>query len=152
MWHRPRAVVALSLAALAPLLASASAPAADGGTLTVSVTGLRSARGQVLACATTVPRGFPDCTRDASAHHLIVPATGTVTLEFGRLPPGRYAVSLLHDENGNGRADMMLMIPREGFGFSRDAAVSFGPPKFDKAAFELGTGEVRQTIRMRYMF
>ena len=33
---------------------------------------------------------------------------------------------------------MALMLPREGFGFSRDAAVAFGPPRFGKAAFAVG--------------
>jgi uncharacterized protein (DUF2141 family) len=44
------------------------------------------------------------------------------------------------------------MIPREGFGFSRDARVRFGPPKFGEAAFEVVPG-ARETlvIRMRYM-
>jgi len=65
--------------------------------------------------------------------------------------PGRYAVSLFHDENANGKLDKMVMIPREGFGFSRDAPVHFGPPSFSAAAFDVGAMPVRQAIRMRYM-
>jgi len=66
--------------------------------------------------------------------------------------PGTYAIALLHDENENDRIDRLLgLVPREGFGFSRDARVSFGPPHFEDAAFDVGTAEVSQTIRMRYM-
>ena len=131
-----------------PFLASATGI----GSVEVSVSGLRSAKGQVLACLTAKPKGFPDCRLDSAARKLAVPAGGTVTLLFKGLPPGSYAVSLLHDENGNGKADMTLMIPREGFGFSRDAAARFGPPKFSAAAFDVGADEVSVPIRMRYMF
>ncbi len=154
MRDRSRYLGALILAAGAPLLASAT-PVPEGS-LSISVTGLRSARGQVLACLTTDTRAFPDCSHDAAAVKLAVPASGpasgVVEFDFGRVAPGRYAVSLLHDENGNGKADMVLMIPREGFGFSRDAPVRFGPPRFEKAAFEVAKAELRQTLRMRYMF
>ena len=131
-----------------PFLASATGT----GSVEVSVSGLRSAKGQVLACLTAKAKGFPNCRLDPAARKLAVPAGGAVTLLFKGLPPGSYAVSLLHDENGNGKADMTLMIPREGFGFSRDAAARFGPPKFSAAAFDVGADEVSVPIRMRYMF
>ena len=132
-----------------PLLASA-APG-DTGEVTVVVSGLRSGSGQVLACLTTQAKGFPDCRRDPAARKLAVPASGPVTLRFVALPPGHYAVSLLHDENGNGRADMVLMLPREGFGFSRDAAVRMGPPKFAAAAFAVDGAMVTMPVRIRYI-
>jgi uncharacterized protein (DUF2141 family) len=127
----------------------ASAPGAD---VRVTVTGLRSASGQVLACLTAQPSGFPDCTHDATAKKLAVRAGTTVELDFGPVAPGNYAVSLVHDENANGRMDKMLMMPKEGYGFSRDAAVRMGPPSFAAAAFAVGDAPVHQTIHMRYMF
>ncbi|WP_369426121.1 DUF2141 domain-containing protein [Croceibacterium aestuarii] len=117
----------------------------------MTVIDLRSAKGLVQACLTANPRRFPDCTGDSHAYSLTVPAGPEVHLDFGQIPAGRYAIALLHDENGNGRADKTLMIPREGFGFSRDAAVHMGPPKFAAAAFEVGGRAVEQTIRMRYL-
>ncbi len=153
MRHRSRAVCALKrkaiLLACLPALVGAAPPGAD---VSVTVTGLRSAKGQVLACLTTGKRGFPDCTHDPAARHLILPAANGMKLDFGPVPPGLYAVSLLHDENGNGKADMLLIMPREGFGFSRDAPVRFGPPSFAAAAFNVGDQPVQQAIRMRYMF
>lgn len=133
-----------------PLLVSA-APL-ETGSVTVTVGGLRSTKGKVLACLTTHARGFPDCRHDPAARKLAVAAGRPVTLLFGDLPPGRYALSLLHDENGNGKADMTLMIPREGFGFSRDAAARFGPPKFAAAAFVVGDAPVSIAVHMRYIF
>ena len=149
MRHRPRAFGALALSGAAVALVGAAAPAAD---VRVTVTGLRSHKGLVQACLTDDPRSFPDCGADKTAHTLTVPASGEVVLDFTGVAPGRYAIALLHDENGNGRADMALaMIPKEGFGFSRDAPVRMGPPKFAAAAFEIARDDVRQTIRMRYL-
>lgn len=112
---------------------------------------MRSAKGQVLACLTTRADAFPDCGKDPLARKLTVPANEAARLDFGTVPQGRYAVSLIHDENGNGKLDTRLMIPREGYGFSRDAAVRMGPPSFRSAAFDVGGEPVHLTIRMRYL-
>ncbi|MFM9936478.1 MAG: DUF2141 domain-containing protein, partial [Novosphingobium sp.] len=60
-------------------------------------------------------------------------------------------VALFHDENGNGRMDKMLMVPREGYGFSRDAPIQFGPPKFGAASFPVGIAQVHTEIHVRYL-
>ncbi|MES2493810.1 MAG: DUF2141 domain-containing protein [Pseudomonadota bacterium] len=142
------APAALAVSAAALIGASLPAPL-----VSVSVTGLRSGKGTVMACLTGDPHTFPDCQRDPAAHRLIVPAdAGGVVLDFGAVVPGSYALSLFHDENGNGRLDTVMLMPREGFGFSRDAKVRFGPPKFTAAAFAVEGAAQRQTVRMRYMF
>lgn len=114
---------------------------------------LRNDQGVVRACLTNAADHFPKCTDPTESHNLVRDAAGTVTLRFEDVKPGRYAVALLHDENDNGRADLAaLMIPKEGFGFSRDAKVRFGPPKFREAAFDVNPGSTeRLVIRMRYM-
>ena len=43
-------------------------------------------------------------------------------------------------------------FPREGFGFSRNPAVRFGPPRFSAAQFTLASDAETQQIRMRYIF
>jgi uncharacterized protein (DUF2141 family) len=130
------------------LLAGAGQP---GGEVSLTVTGLRSDKGQVLICLTREARAFPDCSDSKDARSAIVPATRPQAT-FANLPQGRYAISVLHDENGNGRADKTLgLIPREGFGFSRDAPVRMGPPKFEQAAFDIEGQGVSQSIRMRYL-
>lgn len=150
MRHRPGPLAALSLP-VAALLLGGVAPA--GQDVSVVVSGLRSDRGMVLACLTSNPALFPDCKKDPEARKLEVRAAhGPVMLDFGKVPPGTYAFALVHDENANGRFDTTLMIPREGFGFSRDAKVRFGPPRFAAAAFAVGSEPVRQTVRVRYLF
>ncbi|KAJ8138067.1 hypothetical protein OY671_008720, partial [Metschnikowia pulcherrima] len=108
--------------------------------LTVGVTGSRSARGSAQVCITTDPATFPDCQKDPHARHLSVPARNPAIM-FANVAPGRYAVASFHDENANGRSDKVSMVPKEGFGFSRDAPVRFGPPRFSAAASTLGEGE-----------
>lgn len=131
-------------------LSGAAEPA--GVDVTVTVAEIRSTKGVVRACMTTDAGKFPRCRGVAGAHSAVVPAKGSVTLTFTGVQPGRYAIALLHDENSNGKADRALgMMPKEGFGFSRDTKVQMGPPKFGDAVFEVGAAPVRQSIRMRYM-
>ncbi len=132
------------------MLGVSAAPAP--GHVNATATGLRSAKGQVLACLTHSASRFPNCERDASAHTLIVTASSQVELDFGMVPAGIYAIALVHDENGNGKLDKRLIIPAEGFGFSRNAPVRFGPPSFASAAFAVDGAQQHQAIRMRYMF
>jgi uncharacterized protein (DUF2141 family) len=149
-----RAVAGLgALATLALAVAPLPAASTEGGTrVTITVTGLRNTNGVVIACMTQDARRFPRCRDDAASHRANVPAGEQVTLVFDHVTPGTYAIALLHDENRNGRADRALsMIPREGFGFSRDAPVRMGPPSFEAASFAVAASPITQTIRMRYM-
>jgi uncharacterized protein (DUF2141 family) len=136
--------------AVAGLTLGAAAPTRD---ITVTVTNLRSSKGVVRACMTTVAKRFPRCAGDPQSYRLVVPASeGSVTLAFRNVTPGRYAIALLHDENANGKADRAMgMMPKEGFGFSRDAPVRMAPPKFADAVFPVGDTDLGLTIRMRYM-
>ena len=120
--------------------------------VTIIVTGLRSHDGLVQACMTSHPDEFPDCpSKSEDAYRMTVSASGDVKLQFTKVKAGRYAVALLHDENSNGKMDRMLVIPREGFGFSQDAKIKMGPPKFEEAAFTVGKTPVKQTIKTRYI-
>lgn len=139
------------LSLTAPFAAPTMANVADADVV-MTVTALRSSKGKVLACLTTRADTFPNCDKDPQARKLIVPATSSeVRLDFGRVPDGTYAVSVIHDENGNGKLDTAVMIPREGFGFSRDAPVRMGPPHFDKAAFVVSGSAAHLSLKMRYL-
>ena len=143
--------------ALLPLVAvalGAGAPAPrTGSTVTVTVTNVRNADGVVLGCMTASEKSFPKCRGVAGARASRVEAHyGNLSFTFSDVKPGRYAIALLHDENENGKADRALgMMPKEGFGFSRDAPVRMGPPSFGDAVFDIGNADRNMTIRMRYM-
>ena len=144
-----------------PVMAWSAPPvpmkSASGSTVVVTVTDLRNAKGVVRACMTALANKFPRCRGSGFGHNAIVRAVtdagGHPVLRFDGVKPGRYAIAVLHDENENGRADRALsMMPTEGFGFSRDAKVRMGPPKFDDAAFDVEFAQTRHSIRMRYLF
>lgn len=120
--------------------------------ISVTVTNMRSSEGVVRACITTDPHQFPKCDDHATSMNVTTPANQSLKFTFKNVPAGRYAIALLHDENNNGKADRALfMMPTEGFGFSRDAKVRMGPPKFEAAAFDVAGKPITQTIKMRYM-
>lgn len=141
-WARSTALAALAL----PLLTSAAPPAG----LELSIAGQRSARGLIRVCVTRDPAHFPGCSDDAQAIKRSVPAA-QAELRFEGLPSGTYAVSLFHDENANGRLDTVLGIPREGFGFSRNPPIRFGPPRFSAARFALTSGDSVERVRLKYL-
>ena len=149
MRHRSRAVRALTAVLAAPVLLGALPAESD---VIATVTGLRSDKGLVVACLTARPDAFPDCQHDPAALAVKVPAHEGARIAFAPVAPGRYAIALFHDENANGRLDKRLMVPREGYGFSRDAPVRFGPPSFKNAAFAADSGQQHLSIRMRYIF
>ena len=136
---------ALALGAVAATLIGA-APTAD---LDVRLDGLRSEKGLVRVCVTADPDNFPDCVSDKDAITRSMPAA-TRTLRFASLSPGGYAVAVIHDENGNAKLDTFAGIPKEGFGFSRNPPIRFGPPRFAAARFTLDGGAETQQVRMRY--
>jgi uncharacterized protein (DUF2141 family) len=136
---------------IAPLLlfvlAGARGPAAD---LEISIEKLRNLKGELHFCLTREPAHFPDCKGDPRA---VTRSAGAATgpIRITGLAPGGYALAVFHDENRNRKLDMLIGIPREGFGFSRNPVVRFGAPKFRQVRIDLGAGFTRQTVRMQYV-
>ena len=143
----PTAVSAI----LVPLLFLGLAAAQGPSDLEIRVQGLRNAQGAVRLCLTRNPAHFPDCNRDPAAVKRSVNAAQAASIRLGGMVPGVYALAVIHDENGNGRLDKFMGIPREGFGFSRNPRIRMGPPRFEEVRFELGTGRVRQSVQIKYL-
>ena len=112
---------------------------------------LRSAKGLIRVCLTADPANFPGCVDDADAVTRSV-AADVRSIRFTGLPYGHYAVAVIHDENGNAKLDTFAGIPREGFGFSRNPAITFGPPRFSAARFDLASDADRQQVKIHYIF
>ena len=138
-----RALLPLGLFAL---LTAQASPAE----LEIQVQGLRNANGQVRLCLTRNPAHFPDCNGDPAAVRRSLPAGSAASIRLRGIPAGTYALSVIHDENGDGRLNRFMAIPREGFGFSRNPRIRMGPPRFDEVRFQV-SGTARQTVQMRYL-
>jgi uncharacterized protein (DUF2141 family) len=130
---------------------SVSAPATDLGGVTLSVSNLRSAKGDVLICLTQNAKFFPDCGKDKAARKLKIPAAKAGSISFDDIQPGTYAIALIHDENANGKMDLALFLPKEGFGFSRNPAIGVGPPKFKSAQFQFDGAPMNFSVKMKYI-
>ncbi len=118
---------------------------ATAAELTVVVDHLKAKIGNVRAAVFNDSEKFPK----AMLHGQKLEAAGSVvTLVFKDLPPGRYAVSAYQDLNLNDKLDTNAFgMPKEPYGFSRNARGRFGPPSFEDASFELGSEP--KTIRTR---
>ena len=124
-----------------------------GSKLTVRVTGLRNNKGMVFFALFRSEEGFPVDASQAfrKMQATIEPQTLTAQVSFDNLPPGIYAVSIFHDENGNGQLDKnMLGIPKEGYGASNNPKKAMRPPKFAEARFDLNQPE--QTIEIKPIY
>lgn len=70
---------------------------------------------------------------------------GRANVKFTDIPDGTYAISCYHDEDGNGKLDMLMgMFPKEAYGCSNGAKGFFGPPKWEDAKFTVVNGETKQ--------
>jgi uncharacterized protein (DUF2141 family) len=77
---------------------------------------------------------------------------GRVRLELTDLAPGEYAVSVVHDENGNNTLDTNWVgMPKEGIGTSNNAKGRMGPPKYRDAKFTVTAAGAVQAIDIVYL-
>ncbi len=131
-----------------------SVPTALCAEIEVSVHSIRSDKGKIMVAlhGGENTKQFPN-EEGAIAMQWAKASQGARNFVFRDLPQGEFAIALYHDENDNGRLDKGLMgIPKEGFGFSRNAKATFGPPNFTKTAVELTSEDETLAIdvKMRY--
>jgi uncharacterized protein (DUF2141 family) len=116
--------------------------------LTVCIKELRSNSGTIHYILFKDDHGYPD-DPSKSVRKGSVKAT-TPEFQLKNLEPGLYALSFIHDENDNGKLDTTLGFPKEGFAFSKNPKVFFGPPAFSRSSFKL-KNQKDLTIKMKYM-
>jgi len=108
------------------------------------------AHGQLAYLIFGSASGFPSDGRKAVRKGFVpLPASGTQLQIHTTLPPGRYAVSLYEDLNGNHKLDHnFLGIPREPVGASNNPRGRMGPPRFADCLFEIGSDPKAITVHM----
>ncbi len=113
-----------------------------------------SDRGFVVCALFANATGFPsDGATRSIAHLRLRPARHRVTCSFAGLAPGTYAISVFHDEDSDGELDTGLFgIPTEGWGTSRNAHGTMGPPHWADARFAYRGGAIRlrEPIALNY--
>ena len=116
---------------LSTLLAGPAAAAHD---LRVLVTGIESAEGEIACLLYDESEGFPLEQENAVDTKRYAAVEGMLTCTFNDVPPGRYAVSAVHDENGNKKIDSNLFGTKEPWGVSNNVRPSSRPPRFVEAS------------------
>lgn len=146
-WRRWASRVSAGLLVGMAVAVSAGTAAADQ--LTLRIEGVRSDQGVLRIGVFDRSGSFPSAGRVAGVE--VMAQRGYVIVEIPGLEPGEYAIALYHDEDGDGEFDTnFLGLPLEGYGFSNDAPVSFGPPDFEEAAFVVGNTGTHTVLQMRY--
>ena len=122
------------------------------GTIKVSVQGLRSSDGQVLLFLYDSKKGFPTKPSKAKRRLEAKIEKKKAGARFTSVPHGMYAVSVVHDEDGDGKVDTYILgIPKEGVGVSNNPKAKAGPPKFDDAKFALDSDRIDLIIKVKYL-
>lgn len=110
------------------------AGSARAATFMIYVKGVQNTKGNILVSVFNDAEAFPKDENRAAYKIKAVPMMDETIITIYNVPPGDYAVAVMHDENANGKMDKKgLGFPKEPFGFSNDAMGTFGPPKFKKA-------------------
>ena len=129
-----------------------TAPEVETPRLDVQISGFRSAEGQVLIAVYRGSEGFPGTPGRAWKKVVTTISGGRVRLSLADVPPGEYALAIVHDENANNALDTSWIgIPQEGIGTSNNAKGRMGPPKYRDAKFEVGASGAVQNIAIVYM-
>ncbi len=118
--------------------------------ITVQVEGLRNDQGNVRCGLYNSPVGFRDVGKQYKG--VVAPISGgKATCVFSDIPPGSYAVALFHAEHNEETLPTGAFgIPKLGYGFSRDAKGTMGPPSFDSAAYKYPGGPSTWPVHVQY--
>jgi uncharacterized protein (DUF2141 family) len=143
-----RTIIATSLVLAAVTIGGAAAQ--SGNDISVMVDGLRNDKGMVRCGLYASATGFREPGKELKG--VAVPiAGGKATCVFTDMTPGSYAVAVFHAENNETQLETGTFgRPKQGYGFSRDAKGSFGPPSFDAAAYKYAGGSSVWPVHIEY--
>lgn len=117
---------------------STTTPSPQTYTLTIDVDGVNQQGGNIGVLLFQNDKGWPE-DRAAAFKDVVEKAhPGTDTIKIPDLPPGDYAVALVHDVNMNHRLDKNWFgKPVEQWGMSNNPHALVKAPPFTKAEFKL---------------
>lgn len=117
--------------------------------LEVTVTGIRDSGGELGAAVFNAKTGYPVQIEHALETEWVKlkPGQTTAIFLFDSLAAGAYAVSLLHDENGNRKLERSAVgFPKEGVGFSSGCKVTLRAPRYKECTFTLAAEELKKLV------
>jgi len=140
------AIVLLSACASSKVTVPVERPPGEGA-VELRIEGISSDEGLVYASIYLTADGFPDRKDAAYSFQSAPAANGAIVFTFPSVPAGPFAVSVLHDVDGNEELSSdFIGIPEEDYGFSQNPESTFGPPDFSEAAVDLADGETKSVV------
>lgn len=132
------------------MLAMAALGAALAGTVTVELRGLVADGRPVHLRLFNQEDAFPSPTRAVRTVSTTATAT-TLTVDLGELPPGRWAVSVHHDQDADGELDFRWLPPGPAEGTSASCASKpLAIPSWDGCSVQVGAGALVLRLEMWY--
>lgn len=132
-----------------PAIAVAQSPCPG---IHVKILNIRNSTGAVACALFESSVGFPSEFLHFATNIMVIRIRHSqARCDFEDIPPGTYALAVVHDENFNGKLDTnFLGIPTEGYGFSNDATAALGAPSFSAASFTYDGQNLDLTIGLNY--
>lgn len=118
----------------------------------VKILNIKNSTGTVACALFESAEGYPAEYLRFATNVMVIKIRNTqARCDFEDIPPGTYAMAVVHDDNMNGKLDTnMLGIPKEGYGFSNDAKGLVGAPSFSAASFLYDGQDIELTMSLQY--
>lgn len=118
----------------------------------VTILDIRNSTGKVACALFESSVGFPREFLKSATHIAMLEIQDTqARCHFLDIPPGKYALAVIHDENLDGKlATNWLGAPTEGYGFSNDVTAMLSAPSFEAAQFSYEGQNLDMEIRLNY--
>lgn len=116
----------------------------------ITITNIRNSEGNILLSFYKNPDSFPYnayMRKFVSKEKMI---DGTIKASLNGFEHGKYAISLLDDENEDKDMNYRFFIPREGYGFSNYVHKGLLPPDFNDCSFSVIDGSTEVLIQVKY--
>lgn len=127
------------------------ASADNDHTITLTVSGIRSEKGQLVYRIFRDKKSYDD--EKPAAEIKVSKAkmkNGAITFNIEHLETGIYGIAILDDENKNGEMDKGFLLPKEGFGFVDYQHTGMRKPSFESFKFKLDSDR-KSKVKMRYL-
>ena len=118
----------------------------SSGEIKILVSNIEEKRGTIHYGVYNNPKLFPEESGKILGGYEEVSKVIENGLLIDDLDESNYAIAIFHDKNSNNKFDTFFSIPTEKFGFSNNAKVFLGPPKFEDASIFVGKNSIVEII------
>ncbi|MCK5845920.1 MAG: DUF2141 domain-containing protein [Bacteroidales bacterium] len=116
------------------------------GTISITIENIESNEGQIIIGLCNSKDSYP---KKPIIRKIIIIENGETKLEIPNIAYGKYAISVIHDENSNGKLDFYFFgPPKEKTAASNNPKNTFGPPSWEESNFILDKENISINISL----